>query len=243
MSLCAGLMSCGCAEQDAKASAKKKLHGFVQACTPDKNVAAAVSLLSEQSDIPLCEECAPESVVVEAAKISQFRSRASQIHISGLIAGERYIAAATCGDGACALHAVLGHPTSTGGVLMCSDVRDLLLPCIPCSVQGVMELFYGALRPGLLPLLEHAWQELAMPAARAWRHNGNLEGCSAEAKCFWTCLPAVLQGDLEIFVQTQSFEAQNKELLTAKTLRFARELFRIDLEETIVRPCPFSQAT
>ena len=203
---------------------------------PDNSVVAAVSILSEESDIPLCEACAPESGVVEVEKISELRSRASQIHISGLIAGERYIAAATCGNGACALHAVLGYPTSPGGVLMCSDVRERLLACIPCSVQGIMELFSGALRPAFLPLLEHVWQELAMPAARAWRDNGNFAGCSAEAKCLWKCLPPVLQEDLESFVQFQSYEAQVKELRTARALRFARELFRIDLEETLVRP-------
>ena len=62
-------------------------------------------------EIPLCEAFAPESDVVEVVQISHLRKRAAQIHISGLIGGERHIAATTSGDGACALHTVFGPMT------------------------------------------------------------------------------------------------------------------------------------
>ena len=66
--------------------------------------------------------------------------------ISGTIAGETYVVAWTCGDGACGLHAVLGAPEVAGGMLRCDGVRERVVGNVPDSVQDVLALYGGALR-------------------------------------------------------------------------------------------------
>ena len=172
-------------------------------------------------------------------RIAALGRRAREIDIRGLVAGEPHIAAWTVGDGACALHAVLGTPEAGGGRsggLFCPDARQRIVASVPERAAEVSRLWGGSLRRALHEVVDAFWRDLALPAAREMRVRGHVDGCSGEARRAWEHLGPELRGDLEGFVGAQAFEAGVQEDLDRRLEDLAGSLFRVEREERVVRP-------
>ena len=113
--------------------------------------------------------------------------------IRGLIDGVLYIAAFTCGDGACGLHAAWGSCPRAGSSLFCESARNKLLASAPSSHVDFCRLHGGVLRGAFLELLRDVWVDQALPAARAICRTGNFENCPEWTKTLWYSLPQSVQ--------------------------------------------------
>ena len=74
-----------------------------------------------------------------ARAVEDFSIRAAQTHTRGHIDGCLHVAAATCGDGACGLHAIFGTPRPADNYLHYPEARAVVLAGIPEDIQGAME--------------------------------------------------------------------------------------------------------
>ena len=122
-----------------------------------------------------------------ASSLGSFARSAIQGNIRGFIDGLPYQSARTCGDGACALHAVLGQPGAEYGVLHRFRAREEFLSDLPIDHATLCEL--GAGIGNLGGFLDRVWPELALPAARAAVPGDGAEPPSPEARLFWQAMP------------------------------------------------------
>ena len=168
--------------------------------------------------------------------LASVKKRLTRTGIRGSIAGERYSAAWTCGDGACGLHSVMGTPRSDGSALFCPNARAVVFAGVPESAQEVIASFGGALREAFLELTEQFWKDFALPAARALAEGQSLRGLAAECKSFWKVLPSELQEELQGFARFQRYELRQREEQKQLLLNHARRHFSEDREEHVIRP-------
>ena len=124
-----------------------------------------------------------------ASSLGSFARSAIRGDIRGFIIGLTYQSAMTCGDGACALHAVLGQPAAEDGVLHRCRARKEFLSDLPTDHATLCEVGAGILSGHLGELLDHVWPELALPAARVAVAGAGAEPPSAEASVFWQAMP------------------------------------------------------
>ena len=117
-----------------------------------------------------------------ASSLGSFASSAIRGGIRGYIDGLPHQSAVTCGDGACALHAVLGQPGAEDGVLHRFRAREEFLSDLPIDHATLCEV--GAGIGDLGEFLDRVWLELALPAARAAVPGDGAEPPSAEARLF-----------------------------------------------------------
>ena len=88
--------------------------------------------------------------------------------IKGIVEGVPCIAADTCGDGTCALHATWGRADPSKGMeLYYAHGRASLLAALPTNAFGILALYDGALRENFLCLMDSVWKNLVLPSARA----------------------------------------------------------------------------
>ena len=89
--------------------------------------------------------------------------------VRGSIDGTAYNAASTCGDGACALHAVWGKAEPSRHMeLYAEAVRARVLAEVPENALAVSGLRGGRLRDQFVTHMDSVWKDLVSPAARAW---------------------------------------------------------------------------
>ena len=118
---------------------------------------------------------------------------AVQLDIKGSIDGSLHIAAFTCGDGACGLHAVWGSCHRAGSSLFCEKAREKLLEAAPSSHVDFCRLHGGVLRGAFLELLRDVWVDQALPAARAICRTGSFNACPEWVRTLWSSLPRHVQ--------------------------------------------------
>ena len=123
-----------------------------------------------------------------ASSLGSFARSAIRGDIRGFIIGLTYQSAMTCGDGACALHAVLGQPGAEDGVLHRFRAREEFLSDLPIDHATLCEVGAGILRGHVGEFLDSVWPELALPAARAAVPGDGAEPPSAEARIFWQAM-------------------------------------------------------
>jgi len=123
-----------------------------------------------------------------ASSLGSFASSATRGGIRGFIDGLPHQSAVTCGDGACALHAVLGQPGAEDGVLHRFRAREEFLSDLPIDHATLCEGGAGILRGHVGEFLDSVWPELALPAARAAVPGDGAEPPSAEARIFWQAM-------------------------------------------------------
>jgi hypothetical protein len=162
---------------------------------------------------------------------------AVQIDIVGDIDGVRYIAAWTCGDGACGPHSVWGVCSRVGEALYCSLARGRLLAAVPVDCVAVCSLQGGALREAFLSLLRSVWEDMVLRAAEAHARDGHVRACPVWRQKVWSHIPQALRSDCLEFVAARSQERAHAVHVLAPELRdFARDFFRSENESALVRP-------
>ena len=122
-----------------------------------------------------------------ASSLGSFARSAKHGNIRGFIDGLPYQSARTCGDGACALHDVLGQPGAADGVLHRFRAREEFLSDFPIDHATLCEVGAGIGHLG--EFLDRVWPELALPAARAAVPGDGAEPPSAEARLVWHAMP------------------------------------------------------
>ena len=158
--------------------------------------------------------------------------------IRGLVEGVPCIAAETCGDGACALHATWGRADPSKGMqLYHPHARATLLASLPSNALSVLGLYDGALRESFLSVMDSVWKDLVLPAARA-----TLQGVacpSHESTLAWEALaqfPERVREELLGFVAKRVCEDISSAHRVSELVRFARDFFRPENEVDVVRP-------
>ena len=175
-----------------------------------------------------------------ASAVQDFPLRAAQTHIRGHIEGCQHVAAATCGDGACSLHAIFGLPRPADSYLQCPKVRAVVLAGIPEHIEGACEAHGGAVRELCLDVLKAVWTDLALPAARAQLAGTGEAATTAEMHAVWGQLQPEVREELCSFAQAQSYEEASSIARKQQLLAFARQLFVPSKEAVVVRPlCVF----
>ena len=122
-----------------------------------------------------------------ASSLGSFARSAKHDHIRGFIDGLPYQSARTCGDGACALHIVLGQSGAEDGALHRFRAREEFLADLPIDHATLCEV--GASIGNLGRFRDRVWPEVALPAARAAVPGDGAEPPSAEARIFWQAMP------------------------------------------------------
>ena len=141
-----------------------------------------------------------------ASAVQDFPLRAAQTHIRGHIEGCQHVAAATCGDGACSLHAIFGLPRPADSYLQCPKVRAVVLAGIPEHIEGACEAHGGAVRELCLDVLKTVWTDLALPAAHAQLAGTGEAATIAELRAVWGQLAPEVRAELCSFALGQSCE-------------------------------------
>ena len=176
----------------------------------------------------LARPCIPGSEITQIADMTEALSEGL---VSGEIDGEHHISAWTCGDGACALHAVFG--TCSGGELYAPDIRNVILSELPVDLLELRQrLPSQASRELLQKLLQNVWREVK--DAGSVLHNGNEP--DVEAGMLWTACSSDMQNDFLGFWSLRRMEMEKETVLRAALQSFARTLFQPCNEESIVRP-------
>ena len=72
--------------------------------------------------------------------IADFAHRAVQVDAGGAIEGDEHLGAWTCGDGACALHAILGVPSPRSGEVSSPGARASIAEGLPETLAAFSTL-------------------------------------------------------------------------------------------------------
>ena len=114
--------------------------------------------------------------------IADFVHRAVQVDAGGTIEGDEHLAAWTCGDGACALHAIFGVPSARSGEVSSPGARASIAEGLPETLAAFSTAPCAYLRASALGLLKTMWEEAVIPAARSLVHNSDLLLVREEAR-------------------------------------------------------------
>ena len=147
--------------------------------------------------------------------MESFATLLSSIEINGFIEGQEYIAAWTCGDGACALHAIFGVPISN--CLEAGNVRERLLANMEADLLPLVASLPASLQHALEEMLEAVWAEVKAAAEKNKRHDV----LDTEETILWNATPMDIQRDLLEFVEVQRLEAQQDSRLMEQIMKFA----------------------
>ena len=162
--------------------------------------------------------------------LESFVSLLSGIDIAGAIDGEEHTAAWTCGDGACALHALFGVPTSHQ--LEATNVRQRVLHALPAELPPLVASLNQELKNCLGELLEAVWAEAKAAATATYRGSA----VETEQGIIWNALPEDLQLNILELVEAQRMETRQDKQLLGKNMQFAAQLFDPRKQDTIIRP-------
>ena len=149
--------------------------------------------------------------------------------------GVLYIAANTCGDAACALHAVLGKAEPAHHYcLFATDARGRVVRNVPENAFDVCKLFEGKLKEKFLILMDSVWKNLILPTARAGIERR--EPPSREASIAWSQLDEDLRERVVEFVAQRLQEERHHKTLSTALQDFARSFFKPECEAEVIRP-------
>ena len=151
------------------------------------------------------------------------------------VAEQQLMGAATAGDGACALHAIFGHPND-GGELECPDAREIFQLLLPASLAELRHA-HPEVNPDVTKaVVTGIWGLVCQAAAAIVEHGHPGERVEREASLFWMAIDEETQTNLLQFFQQKYFENRNSSRLTATLKTVARRFFVPANEEAGVRP-------
>ena len=148
----------------------------------------------------------------------------------------KFRAVRTCGDGACALHAVFG--TATGdGVLAAPNARELAVRLLGPSEKALQDAEVPTAE--LTSVKSSLWGEFAVPAIQG-------ENASVEAAHFWAALqlrlPRLVEEAQRAVADTRTVDAAAANALKAVQAA-SRSFFQENGRSTLSGPWPSSLST
>ena len=132
------------------------------------------------------------------------------------------ISAKTTGDGACAIHALLGRPLADGS-LFCENARDIVTESFEAAFHSS-----DTHKRKLLTIIDCMWTELAEAKKGDRLRN--------EASIIWAQLNSELQEECLRAVNTEK-QRSGRDVDRRRDFQAAcREFFTRDIEENVIRP-------
>ena len=166
---------------------------------------------------------------------SCIRNAVQCTRIHGNIDGVLHIAACTCGDGACALHAVWGRADPSRHMdLFARKGRRAVLEEVPENALAVSGLFQGQLCQEFQALMDTVWKNLVLPAAFAVVDDKSWP--SREAGIAWAATASRLQGAILHFAAQRRQEDAQQLVQSTALQEFAAEIFKPEYEADVIRP-------